>query len=233
MTDRTLTLTAHRRPRYFAQTLEALSQCVGIERYQVTVFCDPGRWKERRESQRCVDMARRAGAAVVVHETRIGADANTGQAVASAFAAGASYHVHLEEDTVPMRGALLWFEWAERLGADPNVFSVTGYNRHPMGKADEWSERPWFHPWGFSTWADRWQEVRWEGPVAEGWDVRLNRLRGDRLEAFPCVSRIQNIGALGGMHVPSAEWHAEHHAAREVTNAVVRDYVRSSGSAVV
>jgi hypothetical protein len=216
-----------------AQTLEALSQCIGIERYQVTVFCDPFRRRARRkkyrsevaDSLRCVDIARRSGAAVVVNEACLGADANTGRAIGSAFAAGASYHVHLEEDTVPMRGALLWFEWAERLGSDSSFFSVTGYNREPTGQREQWDRRRWFHPWGFSTWVDRWQEVAWQGGTG-AWDERLNGLRGDRYEAFPCVSRIQNIGALCGVHVPSAAWHADNHAAREVTNVLTRDFER-------
>jgi hypothetical protein len=36
-------------------------------------------------------------------------------------------------------------------------------------------------------------------------------LRGTRWEAFPTVSRVQNIGAEKGMHVPNAEWHAKYH----------------------
>jgi hypothetical protein len=36
-------------------------------------------------------------------------------------------------------------------------------------------------------------------------------LRAGRYEAFPTVSRIQNIGAEKGTHVPSPEWHTEHH----------------------
>ena len=32
-------------------------------------------------------------------------------------------------------------------------------------------------------------------------------VRGGRGEVFPFVSRVQDVGALGGVHVPSAEWH--------------------------
>ena len=36
-------------------------------------------------------------------------------------------------------------------------------------------------------------------------------LRAGRYEVFPTVSRIQNIGAERGTHVPSAAWHTENH----------------------
>jgi hypothetical protein len=222
---RTISLTAHRRPHYLAQTLEALSDCVGIERYRVTVFCDSGHAKSRD----CVRVVESAGFEPVLTRRRLGCAANTGRAIAAAFDAGAPYHLHLEEDTVPSRGALLWFEWAERLGTDASIFSVTGYNREPSGASHEWSTRTWFTPWGFATWADRWEEeMRWRRHIRKGWDVRLNRIRGNRCEAFPCISRVQNIGALGGAHVPSAEWHAEHHAAREVTDDLTETFVLRS-----
>ena len=65
--------------------------------------------------------------------------------------------------------------------------------------------------------------MRWTTNVEPGWDIRLNEvIRGERYEIVPCVSRTQNIGALGGVHVPSPEWHAEHHVARAVTDEQVR-----------
>jgi hypothetical protein len=51
------------------------------------------------------------------------------------------------------------------------------------------------------------------------WDVIVNHaLRAGRYEVFPTVSRIQNIGAEQGTHVPSAEWHAANHHVAETAD---------------
>lgn len=215
---RTISLTAHRRTQYLDQTLRALSRCIGIEKYDVRVFCD---WtpKSRRRAE-VASIVKRYGFTPVANDRPLGCAANTGFAIGSAFDAGARYHIHMEEDTVPCRGALLWFEWAERLGDDERFFTVSGYNRVPSGSVSDCEARAWFHPWGFAMWADRWERVAWRGSVLEGWDVRLNKVRGDRLEAFPSVSRMQNIG-VHGLHTPSPRWHAQHHRARATTDDLV------------
>lgn len=213
-------MTAHKRPYYLEQTLEALSHCAGIERYRVTVFCD----RSPVQGQ-CVELVERFGFVPVTPSQRPNASLNTTRAISSAFDAGASYSLHLEEDTVPARGALLWFEWAERFGEDPTVFSVSGYHQEPSGESHECSLRSWFTPWGFATWADRWATFRGK-PKRNGWDERLNkqRERAGLKEAYPCVSRIQNIGALEGLHVPSAQWHAENHHARAISHDRITDF---------
>lgn len=232
---RTITLTTHSRPNYLEQTLQALSHCAGIERYRVTVFCDNS--PVRGE---CVELVERFGFVPIESPRPPNAYVNTMRAISSAFDDGARYHLHLEEDTTPTRGALLWFEWAERFGSNPTVFSISGYHQKPSGKSCEYSLRPWFTPWGFATWADRWAQVESAAtpqrvlrrkarrrPPIEGWDERLNRIRKEAglKEIYPCVSRIQNIGAHGGLHVTSPEWHAENHHARKVSHDRVTDFV--------
>jgi hypothetical protein len=64
------------------------------------------------------------------------------------------------------------------------------------------------------VWRDRWQGLAagWVENDATSWDVRVNHiLRAGRHEVFPTVSRIQNIGAERGTHVPNAEWHTANH----------------------
>jgi hypothetical protein len=225
---RTISVIAHKRPGYLAQVLEALTLCAGIERYRVHVFCD----RNPRRHQ-CAEVASRFGFTPVVHRRRLGCDRNTAHAIDHAFSdLGASYHLHLEDDTVPARGALLWFEWAERFATDPSVLTVSGYHREPSGTESEYERRPWLTPWGFATWADRWERVRWSAPKARGWDIALNSVREQEglVEVHPCVSRIQNIGAEDALHVPSPAWHAEHHHAREVADELVTDFSLKTGS---
>jgi hypothetical protein len=38
-----------------------------------------------------------------------------------------------------------------------------------------------------------------------------HQLRRGRSEIYPALSRVQNIGACGGVHVPSPAWHRAHH----------------------
>ena len=151
-----------------------------------------------------------------MYSNRVGCN----RAIFGGFAFGfqqlkADYHLHLEDDTVPCRDALRWFAWArDRYREDPLVMSVSGYHRLGNGNRTQSTLRRWFTPWGWATWADRWAGIapHWHHDSGPSWDVVLNHaIRGDRLEAHPTVSRIQNIGGEKGTHVPSAEWHAENH----------------------
>jgi len=47
----------------------------------------------------------------------------------------------------------------------------------------------------------------------ESWDMRIGNfvVKNKFQEVYPTLSRIQNIGAEGGVHVPNAAFHAEHH----------------------
>jgi hypothetical protein len=140
---------------------------------------------------------------------------------------GSEFHVHFEDDTVPTRDCLRWFAWArDQYRDDPAVMNVSGYQRVSNGCLDECGLRRWFTPWCWGVWRDRWLGLHlgWvQGDEATSWDVIVNHgLRAGRYEAFPTVSRIQNIGAENGTHVPSAEWHAEHHRV-----AVTSDHIEN------
>jgi hypothetical protein len=237
---RTISVTAHKRPYYLERVLDGLAHCAGIERYEVTVWCDPS-----PRQPECAEVVKRFGFTPVVIEERPlrrrllrrkkaarqriesdNADRNTARALTHAFGELHSpYHLHLEDDTVPAPGALLWFEWAERFKSDPSILTVSGYHHTPDGEPDEYAVRAWFTPWGFATWKDRWEKIRWIG-LCGGWDTFINRQRAKESlsEAHPCVSRIQNIGALDGLNVRSAEWHAEHHHARKIADELVTDF---------
>ena len=77
------------------------------------------------------------------------------------------------------------------------------------------SQRNWFTPWGWATWKDRFEEMKslWDFTGKNGsWDATINyAARKNRNEIFPHVARCQNIGAELATHVPSPEWHKEHH----------------------
>lgn len=206
----TITVSAFNRPEYLSQTLSALSQCEGISSSVVTVVLDPS---DKTDEQ--VALARRHGFNWLVLAERSGC----GKAILSSLVFGfveqqSPFHVHMEDDTVPCKDAILYFQWAARAHeADESVFTVSGYSKTVGGGCRAYGRRAWYTPWGWGTWQSRWHEILAGFSVAPtpGWDHHMNNvLRRDRVEVFPIVSRLQNIGACNGTHVPNPEWHAEH-----------------------
>jgi hypothetical protein len=206
-----ITVSAYDRPDYLARTLDALRSCDGIDECRVMVLIDPS-----EELARSVEITKRLGFEVGAYAQRVGCNGAIHRAMAYGFNQMSSeFHLHFEDDTVPTRDALRWFAWArDHYRGDPGVMSVSGYQRFSNGCLDECGLRRWFTPWGWGTWRSRWLGLHlgWAQDDETSWDVIVNHaLRADRYEVFPTVSRIQNIGAEKGTHVPSAEWHAENH----------------------
>lgn len=205
-----ITVTGYNRPDYLRQTLSALSRCDRIGSCRVVVLLDPC-----EETPEQADLARKFGFEVVQFSQQAGCNAAIHCAFRYGFGQmGSEYHVHFEDDTVPTRDCLRWFAWARDTHREnPAVLNVSGYQRASNGRLEECGIRRWFTPWGWGTWRDRWQGLARGWTTDEtSWDVIVNHaLRAGRYEAFPTVSRIQNIGAERGTHVPSAEWHAANH----------------------
>jgi len=206
-----ITVSGYNRPAYLGQTLAALARCNGVEQCRVVVLLDPC-----DETQEQIDLAQRYGFAVAAYTEPMGCNGAIYHAFDYGFnQIGSEFHVHFEDDTVPTRDCLRWFAWArDAYRDDPAVMNVSGYQRASNGCVSEAGLRRWFTPWGWATWRDRWRGISagWSRQPQISWDAVVNHaLRAGRYEAFPTVSRIQNIGAERGTHVPSAEWHAANH----------------------
>jgi len=224
-----VTVSAYNRPEYLEQTLAALSRCHGVFDCSVTVLLD-----ECPETAQQQEICERFGFRHGVMTPRVGCNRAILGALLYGFdELGGEYHVHLEDDTVPCRDALRWFAWArDAYRDDPAVFSVSGYQRVSSGRVAESGLRRWFTPWGWATWRDRFDGIRdgWSRHDDISWDVVVNhRLRAGRYEAFPTVSRIQNIGAERGTHVPDAEWHRQNQHVAETADDLNRGPVLSWG----
>jgi len=218
-----ITVSAYNRPEYLRETLAALSQCDGIEGCRVMVLIDPS-----EASVESASLAARYGFRSGTYAERIGCNRAIREALAYGFNSMESeYHVHLEDDTVPTRDALRWFAWArDHYRDDPVVMNVSGYQRVSNGCLDECGTRRWFTPWGWGVWRDRWLGLHlgWVQGDETSWDVIVNHaLRAGRYEAFPTVSRIQNIGAEKGTHVPSPEWHTANHRVAVTADDITGD----------
>lgn len=223
-----ITVSGYNRPRYLERTLAALARCDGVQDCTVAVLLDPC-----EETDEQAAMATRYGWHCAVYNVRQGCNLAIGKAFGYGFAdERADFHVHLEDDTVPTRDCLRWFAWArDRYRGDPSVLNVSGYQRISNRRLAECGLRRWFTPWGWGTWRDRWYGLAAGWAARDpSWDVQVNHvLRAGRHEVFPTVSRIQNIGAERGTHVPSAEWHAANHRVAETADDLASNFTAPVG----
>ena len=159
---------------------------------------------------------------VHVNQNRIGCNSNIFKAVALGFLES-DYNIHFEDDTIPGRDCLKYFEWAKSYERNSDIFTVSAYvnsnnkTEHYRPKSENPSEvfkRQWFTPWGWATWKDRFYEMKsvWDFVGINGsWDCTVNFARKKRYEICPAISRVQNVGSENATHVPNPEWHKTHH----------------------
>ena len=217
---KSLSISLYNRPKYTKQLLDHLKLCYGIQEYKIFISCDPG----NKEVEEMAKQFRPNQTTTIINAIRLGCNTNIFQALSMGFTFS-DYHIHFEDDTIPGKDALYYFEWAgEYYKNNSNIFTVSGYvnsnnkteHYYPMNHAIECvSKRKWFTPWGWATWKNNFNEMKrvWDFRGKNGsWDATINHVaRKHRSEVFPTVSRIQNIGAEMGTHVPNAEWHKLHH----------------------
>lgn len=197
----TISVLGWRRPEYLAATLIALRRCIGIEKYRVFVLIDGG---STETLQAAVEESPDEWE-VVASTRRAGCNQSTLRALRMGFAES-EYHVHFEDDCLPAKDCLAWFEWARRFGDDQSIFSVSAYSRE-QGRLDEYGRRSWFTGWGWATWRNRFEEMQWPQEDKDPWDVQQNHhARRFRYEVYPLVARVQNIGREDGFNVHPDQW---------------------------
>jgi hypothetical protein len=217
---KTLTVSLYNREEYTKRLLEHLNQCYDIENYDITICCEPG----FKVIEKLAKDFRPTQTEVVVNNRRYGCNTNIYLCLAIGFSKN-DYHIHFEDDTIPGKDCLLYFEWARELYKNnKDILTISGYvnsnnqteHFYPLNEdLDCVFKRKWFTPWGWATWKDRFKEMEdvWDFQGKNGsWDYTINHIvRRDRYEISPAVSRIQNIGGEMGTHVPNSEWHSNHH----------------------
>ena len=217
---KTLTISLYNRLQYTERLFQYLDECYGIQDYEINICCEPGH-------KPIEDLARNfrpSQTHVTVNPRRYGCNTNIFQCLAIGFSKN-DYHIHFEDDTIPGKDCLQYFEWArEKYKNDKTVFTISAYvnsdnkTEHYYPPSENIllvEKRNWFTPWGWATWKDRFEDMAkvWDFAGVKGsWDTAINHIaRNDRNEVFPAVARTQNIGADLGTHVPNAEWHKNNH----------------------
>lgn len=211
--DLTVVMTLCNRPHYTKRVLEGLAKCDGSNGVNVILCVEPG-----NDAVMNLALGFRHPCTVVQNKRKLGCNTNTFMALSHGFEQSDRV-IALEDDTVPGTDFLTFMRWAlEKYQDEEGVFSVSGYQRTQQDEITRTLDvvrENWFTPWGWGTWRDRWDKVCKQWPARDeeiSWDTVIHRLRIEsRCEVRPVVARIQNIGADGGLHVPSREWHSEHH----------------------
>jgi hypothetical protein len=213
LAERTVTLTVHRRPAYLREVLAALAAVRGIADWHLVVGLEPG-------SEECAALCEAIAfmpRTIRRNAERLGVRANPFQLLDFVFGRGAALNVYLEDDTVPSPDATAlatWYagqldgdRWAGGRSACLGLFSYSTGGEPP----DELMVADGFLPWGLAF-----TRVQWEAHFRPYWwldehrftpytDWTLgvtNHLRDDRALTvlLPRLSRVRNIGRLGGTH---------------------------------
>ncbi len=119
----------------------------------------------------------------------------------------------LEDDVVPARDMLLYFEaLLKRFEKEKKILSISAYNKTVMkpeaDRINQIQESPSFNRWGWATWKDRWISFIPDfSPRSTSWSIELNLFRQKHglMEIRPEISRCNNIGSRG-VHVTSPSW---------------------------
>jgi hypothetical protein len=208
---KTLSLSLYKRPKYTQIVIDALRQCEGIENYKIIVGLEPG-FPEVETIARSIDFTEKE---IHVNPTRFGCQKNVHACLTRGFNIS-NFHIHIEDDTVPGRDMLKYFEFCdEYYKNNTEIFTISAYNKNNdvlETQYDKVWKYQWFTPWGWATWADRWKELinDWDfGHQYGGWDWNINRrIRKNRYEIKPLLSRTQNIGSELGTYC-TPEYHSQ------------------------
>ena len=124
--------------------------------------------------------------------------------------------IFFEDDTIPQAPDTLNYFYSHfpKLKAE-NLFSICGYSK-VGGNPFAIEVCNYFCPWGFAMTKAKWMETKrdifdcgrdWKC----SWDTAIQQNVHDKNTILPLLSRIQNVGAEQGTHVPNSNWHHDNH----------------------
>ncbi len=224
-----ITISAYDRVEYLKEVLEHLFECYGIENYKLRCFIDPSP-RQQEVTWVLMDYFKQSKLDITweINHQRLDCNGNIFRCLDFGFQ-HANYVIHIEDDIVLAKDALLYLEHCDRTYKDDrSIFSVCTYNRYshrtyqPKSSTTVFRQKH-FDPWGWATWKNRWEEEireNWQfgyGPrynkegemVLEvgGWDINMQTIiRKNQRRINPNYSRSKNIGEYG-RHTPSVEFH--------------------------
>lgn len=208
-----ITLPVYRRPNYTKQVLEGLRNCYGIKDYTICIFAEPGYPEVIDVIKSFTDLNIR----LTINEKQLGLPSNTRQCLDYGFSVS-DFVIHIEDDTVPNKDCLEFYEWVrDEYEKDKEIYTITAYNRCDPTPNDhdiyhEVRRRQWFHSTSWATWQDRWKEIK-NGWIQfdNTWSNSVQNTRKNRCEIYPCIARVQNIGAeMGENTLVESHWNTHY-----------------------
>lgn len=232
---KTISISLFNRPDYTKEVLDALEKCTGVEEYKIFIKCEKLSHPKVEETIKVAQEFNHNNKSVIINERRLGCSLNIWSCLDTAFSeTDTDFHIHFEDDTVPSRDCLKYFEWANKYFTNhKNVGAIAAYSRMVSCIAFQKIQKEklqeqieyfknlvrtisWFIPWGWGLHRNVWQHVlkdellkRIKQPRYDSWDrhVRYILQENELLMALPVLSRSQNIGALNGVHCPGPTFH--------------------------
>jgi len=217
-----ITSTQYRRPEYTKKMLEHLKGCLGIEEYKIIFSIDRFDRETTNEIiSLCggVDFCEKE---LIINMVPLGCNKNTLASLTRGFELS-DYVIHIEDDILTSYRSLKIFEELKKEKRE-DVFSVSLYNRLEFFEVPERDYgtvllKPRFTPWGFALWKESFDKIQdcfyYTSDVTKylSWDLQINNFceQNNLKHIFTKLSRVDNIGAENGVHVPNAEWHALNH----------------------
>lgn len=237
-----ITVSLFNRPDYSRQVLDHLAKCINVEHFQILVNIDKSPYQEE-----LAELVAEFSTDLDIYSHMCPKNLGCNKAIYECLDWGfedADFNVHIEDDILLAQDALQYFEYCANTYVNRQaIFTVDGYNNQPYdlssNKQYELNATKSFKPWGFGIWKDRWESIkdRWQfgyGSIYEqgkrvldsgGWDVNMKKnLKGDRYRIYPRLARTKNIGAKGGVHTPSEEWHNKKHGIDLWADNVITDF---------
>lgn len=205
-----LVFLGYNRPEYFTATIDSWRRAlVGFD-MPATLFLEPSPVQDRMASI-FSDIG-----SVVVNSSVRGINSNNWHAIQATFATfpDTDAVIVAEDDVIVSDDAVHYLWWAlntyqlhPRIGAVcafDNI-DLPGRGGMPGNAVVAW---PWFFPWVWATWRDRWETVfrdRWAfDPTVQGWDARVWELMQETglLSLIPVGSRSRHVGTHGVHMLP-------------------------------
>lgn len=230
-----LLMMAKSRPYYLQSTLTSWALADGANEILSDVVVALGR-SPREMDQRNVVKQIVPGARIWLDSDRANASNGVGRAMGEAadrifIALKPDFLIITEEDIVVSSDTLRYMKWAaEKFRDDPRVLCVlahnvgaAGWDEHKPAQDQDASQDsvrllPYYNPWCWGTWADRWEKVlspQWDWECNSGgamdsgqdWNIATRIVpKGNYLCVVPDASRSQNIGRLEGWASNEESW---------------------------
>lgn len=192
-----ITSTHYNRPDKTKQMLESLSNCVGIENYDFLACCEPGfpEVVEVIDKWSNLNIPLPKTITIIINDELKGCWINKKKAIELGFE-NSDYVIHVEDDVILGKDALLFFEFCRRYQDDPTVFSCTALSLSNLGDKDIVSRKKRYESHAFLLFKDRWQTL-----INDGWDGsdKFIREKYNLDHIYPILSRATHLGEGDGI----------------------------------